>query len=270
LSVAGDTWKGYMEDMGNIALRDGGVDCGHPLLGTPDITQVAVPGDGYASRHDPFIYFHSVIDNRASCEAHVVPLGSTSSSAGLATDLKTEATTPNFSFIVPNLCDDGHDPLAVSEGLPALPLPISIPGVNVCTNDPTQPGGLTSANAFLQKWVPLITSSPAFKDNGLLVVTFDEGSTTDGAACCGETPGSILPFGPATASPIPAGLVGPGGGVIGAVLLSPYIKGGTVSTTDYNHYSLLGSIEDLFGVEHLGEAQTVTSTFGADVYSNWP
>jgi hypothetical protein len=60
-----------------------------------------------------------------------------------------------------------------------------------------------------------------------------------------------------------------GGGKIGAVLLSPFIKGGTVSTTAYNHYSLLASLENLFGLPKLGFATDVPSAFGSDVYTKW-
>ncbi len=77
LDAAHLTWKGYMEDMGNIPSRESAV-CAHPAVGAVDTTQRAVPGDGYATRHDPFVYFHSVIDNTARCDARVVPLGSTS------------------------------------------------------------------------------------------------------------------------------------------------------------------------------------------------
>ena len=70
-----------------------------------------------------------------------------------------------------------------------------------------------------------------------------------------------------------------GGGDAGAVLISPYIKPGTVSNTDYNHYSLLRSLEDIFGVEHSspgidGEghigfaAQKGLAPFGSDVFTN--
>ena len=54
---------------------------------------------------------------------------------------------------------------------------------------------------------------------------------------------------------------------MGAVLLSPFIKPGTVVTKDYNHYSSLASIEDLFGLARLGEAKSVTSTFDTGIYS---
>jgi len=80
------------------------------------------------------------------------------------------------------------------------------------------------------------------------VVTFDDGG--DAAACCGETSG-LSPAYPDVPEP---GKTGPGGGRIGAVLLSPLIRPGTVSTVPYNHYSLLRTIEDIFGLPHLGDA----------------
>jgi hypothetical protein len=247
LSQAGLTWKGYEEDMGNVATREAAA-CGHPALNTIDHTQKAAPGDGYATRHDPFVYFHSVIDDQASCNAHVVALGSPTGAmpasalpgeTGLATDLQSVATTPNFSFITPNLCDDGHD--------------------YPCTNQPSGASALADVDSFLRTWVPLITSSPAFKQDGLLEITFDEGAESDTASCCGETP--------SVGSPLP-GLTGPGGGVVGAVLLSPYIAPGTTSTVAYNHFSALASFESMFGVSRLGEAQQATQTFGADVFTD--
>jgi phospholipase C len=252
LTQAHLTWKGYMQDMGNIPSRESPV-CGHATIGQPDQTEKAVLGDGYAARHDPFVYFHSIIDDAAYCDAHVVPLGTTtgtmpagtpSGTTGLATDLKSIKTTPNLSFITPNLCYDGHD--------------------SPCINQQGSASPLVNIDAFLQTWVPLITSSPAFKKDGLLEVTFDEadtdnGNPADATACCNEIPG------PAAAQP---GITGPGGGRIGTVLISPFIKKGTVSTTPYNHFSTLATIEDLFGLPKLGQARTVTSTFGQDIFTN--
>jgi hypothetical protein len=256
LDADGLTWKGYEEDMGNDPARDGGVTCAHPVVGTPDGAAFAETADGYATRHDPFVYFHSVIDNTTECNDNVVPLGSTSGTmpsgtpagvTGLVTDLQSVATTPSFSFISPNLCDDGHD--------------------YPCTNTTGAGQGGGSAvgdiDKWLKTWVPIITGSPAFKQDGLLEITFDEAESPklDTTACCGETPGPA-------ADPGGNGISGPGGGVVGAVLLSPYIAAGTVVTkTSYNHYSSLASFEDLFGLPRLGEAQTVTTTFDKHVYS---
>jgi hypothetical protein len=117
LTAAKHSWKAYMEDMGNEPNREAAA-CGHPAVEATDETQKAVAGDGYATRHDPFVYFHSVIDTQAFCDKHVVALGSPSGQmppsalrgeTGLATDLAHPTKTPMFSFITPNLCNDGHD-----------------------------------------------------------------------------------------------------------------------------------------------------------------
>jgi hypothetical protein len=155
-------------------------------------------------------------------------------------DLQSQATTPNLTYITPNLCHDGHD--------------------SPCVDG--QPGGLVSADAWLRQWVPVITSSPAFGTDGMLVITFDEsdGPQADSSACCGEGPG------PNSALP---GITGLGGGRVGALVLSPrFVSPGTWSTTSYNHYSLLASVEDLFGLAHLGYAGTPNlPRFGTDVYN---
>ena len=250
LDTDGLTWKGYEEDMGNDPTRDGGTTCGHPTIGSSDPTTNAEAQDGYTTRHNPFMYFHSIIDNTAECNQNVVPLGDTEGNmpagtpagvTGLVTDLQSVSTTPNFSFITPNLCDDGHD----------------YPCVN--TTGAGQGGGSSPGdiNRWLETWVPIITSSPAYRQDGLLIITSDEAEepNLDTTACCGETPGPAADSGG-------NGINGPGGGVVGAVLLSPFITPGTVVTkVSYNHYSALATIEDIFGLPLLGEAQTVTTTF---------
>ena len=52
------------------------------------------------------------------------------------------------------------------------------------------------------------------------------------------------------------------------MLISPFIKPGTVSTTPYNHYSSLASFEQLFGLPRLADAATVPATFGPDVFTS--
>jgi phosphatidylinositol-3-phosphatase len=237
LEAKGLGWKGYMQDMANGPAAD---TCRHPAVNAQDQTQSAKVGDQYATRHDPFVYFHSIIDDQARCDQHVVDL------SRLGGDLASAATTPAFSFITPNLCDDGHDEPTCVDG---------------------RPGGLVAADAFLQRTLPSIISSPAFQQDGLILVTFDEaeatGSGADSAACCNQPSG---PNTPSPGGPNP----GPGGGRIGALALSRYITPGTTSTVPYNHYSLLRSLEETYGIdEHLGYAnQLGLATFGSDVYSN--
>ncbi len=228
LQDAGYTWKGYMESMGADPSRETAV-CAHAKIGEVDETNHATANDQYADKHNPFVYFHSIIDDPTDCAVHVVNLDK------FPADLQSIATTPNFAFITPDLCHDGHDA--------------------PCKNG--EPGGLVSADQFLREWVPQIVASPAFKQDGLLIITFDEG--TDAAACCGE----MKPAG----APQP-GQFGPGGGRIGAVVLSPFVKPGTISKMDYNHYGLLRSIEDWFGLPHLGYAgQNGLRAFGQDVFN---
>ncbi|HTQ36594.1 MAG TPA: alkaline phosphatase family protein [Steroidobacteraceae bacterium] len=260
LKARGLSWKGYMEDMGNDPARESAT-CGHPAVGGRDNARSfqgpseAVPqGDGYVTRHNPFVYFHSIIDS-PDCNAHVVRL------EALPADLTSAATTPGFALIAPNLCNDGHDG--------------SGDGRSRCKNG--EPGGLASIDAFLQAWVPKITSSPAFQKDGLLVITFDESNstmekTTDpqtgatitnfvfpGKACCGQQPGpnlaGVRPGTTALGGKSSFVYEGFGGDRVGALLLSPFIKPGSTSDTAYNHYSLLRSIEDILGLDgHLGYA----------------
>jgi phospholipase C len=226
LALRGYTWHGYMESMPAA--------CSHPALNTVDNTQKATATSEYATRHNPFVYFHSLID-APSCAANDVPL------TALRQDLESEETTPNLSYIVPNLCHDGHD--------------------SPCADG--EPGGLVSANAWLKQYIPMILNSPAYKKDGVLIVTFDEAdfgaSGADATACCHELPGPN--------SPLP-GITGPGGGRVGAVVLSPFVKPGSENGTPYNHYSLLKTVETLFSLPYLGYAQpSDVSPFGSDVFS---
>jgi len=266
LTSAKLTWKGYMGNMGFDPSRESAT-CGHPALNSADLTQVAeapsasVPtGDDYATRHDPFMYFHSIIDSPI-CQTNVVNLEN-----NLQNDLASISTTANFTFITPSLCDDGHD--------------------NPCANG--QPGGYPAINAFLTKWIPIITASPAYQQDGLLIINFDESNysasvsggvetlTFPGYFCCNEQLGpNLKPYPQADtitlsgASSIVINYQNYGGDQVGAILLSPFIKAGTVSSTPYNHYSMLRTIEDIFGLAHLGNAQTDGLVpLGTDVFTN--
>jgi hypothetical protein len=316
--TAGSDWREYAEDMGNDPARDGGVadplggtDCAHPVqangTGADDTNAAEGPNatgsqvksaltDQYANRHNPFVYFHSVIDNSRLCAQDVVPLGTATTAANgsvsyaghLAQDLKHQWSTPRFAFITPNLCDDGHDATCA--------------GVN---DAGTTAGGLAGADDWLKTWMPLIFDSPAYRSGSMLVmITFDEGGATDTTAGDNEQPGpnSANPgYSPLLNSPVAAfggktyyqllGITGltpnteppagtmPGGGQVGAVLFNPrWITAGSTDTAgSYSHYSALRTFEDLLGIRfggadgrgHLGFAATATD-FGADVFNARP
>jgi hypothetical protein len=286
-------WRAYAEDMGNDPVRDygtpdplGGTTCAHAPIGGVDNSNSAAADDQYATRHNPFVYFHSVIDDQASCDAHVVPLGTVAVgtngasdvfSGHLYNDLRNPQTTPAFMFVTPNLCNDGHDAKCA--------------GTNT---EGGKAGGLVGADLWLKHWMPMIFASPAYKDGKLLVVlTFDEGGVTDARACpaanqadCGS------PTGPNVSNPGFSSLLGlfgiqppptttfvyAGGGQVGAVVFNKrFIAPGTVNSTGvYNHYSALRSYEDILGVTtggddgqgHLGYAAVPgLKPFGSDVFS---
>ncbi len=238
LIAEGMDWGGYMQDFRDETGREGS---GCPARERNNPSGV----DEYARKHDPFQFFHTIIDDEDYCLSHDVSL------AELAEDLQSIRTTPNLSFISPGLFDDGHD------------------------SDFT-----VRPDPFLRQIVPMITSSPAYRQDGLLIITFDESETfigvpfgpEDDLSCCNEIPGPN--------SPDP-GIIGPGGGRTGAVALSPFIEPGSVSMTPYNHYSLLRSLEDAYGITtgwddgfgHLGFAGTYAPTypgpgsFGPDFYT---
>jgi phosphatidylinositol-3-phosphatase len=234
LEAAGLTWRAYMEDMGKDPSRESAT-CGHVPVGALETTNEASGSDQYAAKHNPFVYFHSIIDDAARCNAHVVSL------ERLPQDLESAATTANFIFITPNLCSDGHDAPCIDG----------------------RRGGLDAIDAFLKIWVPLIQRSAAFQADGALIVTFDEsdGAGPEGSsACCAERPLPGASFSP--------GISGPGGGRVGAVVLSRFVKPGTVSDVPYTHYALLRTVEAIFSLPPLGyAAEPDLARFGPDVFS---
>ncbi|WP_307423953.1 alkaline phosphatase family protein [Pseudarthrobacter defluvii] len=217
LAAQGKTWKGYMEDMQQ--------PCEHPVLGEADNHIKATPEEQYSTHHNPFVYFRSITSS-PDCAANVVRF------SALKDDLKSVATTPNLAYITPNLCHDGHD--------------------GTCADG--SEGGLGAADDWLKEQVPAILASPAYKQDGMLVITLDEAE--------GDAAGPTQP-----ATGVPAG--GTAGGKVGALILSPFSPPGTSSERPYNHYSLLASIEDFFHLPRLGLAgDPGVRTFGDDVYRN--
>jgi phospholipase C len=175
----------------------------------------------YADRHNPFLYFPDVIENSARCDAHQRPF------TDLAADLAAN-TLPAFSFITPDTCNDGHDDPCAGQAV----------------------GGLAAADAWLTSNVPALLSYLS-THNGLLVINFDEGDAPASAAELAAAPADFV-------CPTCASLGA--GGRTGAVLVSPRLPQGKTVSTSYDHYSLLRTIEDSFGItEHLNLAAAATA-----------
>ena len=182
LEAAGLTWKAYLEGM--------------PKACTSKDWFL------YAVRHNPFVYFDSIRNDRARCIAHDVPFREFQS------DLDT-GELPNFAWITPNLCNGMH---------------------TKCWfwGSREQQG-----EKWLESFVPKVLASSQFENDGLLIITFDEGKGD--AGCCGA----------------------PGGGKVLTLLVSntsAVKSNGWASDTAYNHYSLLRTLEENWGLPYLGHS----------------
>jgi hypothetical protein len=214
----------------------------HPPLGSADPSSSQPPSaEPFATFRNPFAYFHSVIDSR-TCTSDVVGLGR------LGGDLASARKAPSLSYISPDRCHDG-DPTPCAPG---------------------QPAGLAAADGFLQEVVPKILASTAYRDAGLLIITVDEapssGELADSSSCCGQPRFPNLP--PPAAAAAGTGLPPKGGGQVGALLLSPFVKPASTTQEPYNHFSLLRTIEDLFALPHLGFARSAaTSALAPSLFS---
>ena len=179
--AAGVSWKGYAQDLGNADASGPAHSAGAQFCGAPYATPGATgsttqpnPGsanatDQYVPKHFPFPWFDSLLQSSSDCNsAHIANLFDAGN--GLYHDLQSEATTPAFSWISPNNCSDAHD--AVCHGN-------NLSGGFSDPNTPNAPvnftGGLYASDLFLEHVIPEIEASPAFKDGGLIDVTFDEG-----------------------------------------------------------------------------------------------
>ena len=147
----------------------------------------------YAPRHNPAVYFTRVA---AACAADDVPL------SRLSGDLRSGRLAA-YTFIAPNLCNDEHD-CPVAQG-----------------------------DAWLAKWVPRITSSPAYRSGQTaLFITYDEDDHHEGNR-------------------------------VYTVVAASSVRPGTVSRTHFTHYSMLRTQEQLLGLPGLGRAASATSMASA-------
>jgi phosphatidylinositol-3-phosphatase len=227
LSAKHLTWKAYVEGIDEGPGTPSA--CAHPASGTadPSATAPAAGGvaPGYQTWRNPFVYFSSVAGSSACASGDL-------GMSALKGDLASEKSTASFSYIDPGPCDDGN------------PAPCA----------PGKVDGMLAADVFLQKVVPEILASKAYKQNGLLAITTDDAPTTgeyaDSSSCCGQPKFPNLPTPTGVAK-----LSGSGGGQVGLLMLSPFVKkgGGLVQET-YDHFSLLATIEEVFGLGKLGYA----------------
>lgn len=180
LDAAHVSWKGYAQDLGNSdnggQVHDAGTQyCGAPYSSPGPTGSTAYPNPGaadatdqYVPKHFPFGWFESILQSGGCNAAHIANLFSPTD--GLLHDLRSAKTTPAFSWITPDNCSDAHDAVCAGNNL-------SGGFANPTTPNPpvNDTGGLYAADLFLEHIIPEIEASPAFKQGGLIDITFDEG-----------------------------------------------------------------------------------------------
>jgi hypothetical protein len=162
LTASRRSWGAYVEDLANGGAP--ATTCRHPASDGPDDTLQPRPGDQYATRHNPFVYFHSLLD-LGDCIADDLPLDRLPSLLD-----GPAAKAPSYAFVAPNLCDDGT----------AAP----------CADGSA--GGPAAADAFLSTWVPRILRSAAYRRDGALLVVFLSSSAAAGGAAPPATGALVL------------------------------------------------------------------------------
>ncbi len=244
VTASGNVWRAYIADMGSTA-------CLHPNSGAVDDVTLPGGGPGYDTRHNPFIYFHSLLD-LGGCQSDDVDLGQ------LAHDLAKSSRTATYNYIAPGLCADAATSAgageSVAESTATAAASTSTQTVTTSTSTPSTataasttstatsstspeagacpagpPVGIATENAFLSSVVPGILESAAYRQGGALVIAF---AAVDGGSGPVRTGALVLPSRTRTAT--------------------------TISTSS-NAYSLLRSVEDALGYTPLAHAGTAGS-----------
>ena len=274
------------------------IACWHPEFGASDPTSQAPQGDTFATFRDPFTYFDGVLHS-PECTHDDVGI------EGLEDDLKSAKSTPALSYIVPDLCHDGRPTTCAPgapSGLPAaetflrhvVPEILASPayrkgGLLIITTDqaPTTGEFADSSSCCMQPRfaAPAVTTTPAVGTTGAattpapatqgagLPATTAPSTTAppSSSSPTTTTPAATTPAATTPAASTPAITLPPkGGGQVGALLISPFVKPATFDQEPFNDFSLLRTIENLFGLPPLGYAATRgLSSLEASVFSAW-
>jgi phospholipase C len=157
----------------------------------------------YERKHDPFVSYLDVQNNPARM-ANVVEFSQ------FATDLANK-TVPDYSWISPDQCTDMHG----RGGTDPKTDPCNFANVQQL---------IATGDAFLSSTVNEIMNSSAWNGNSIIFVTWDESDFPfgDTSGCCDANPG---------------------GGHVVMITISHSSHKPRTSSVDYNHYSMLSTIE---------------------------
>ena len=231
LDAANIPWAAYMEAM--------------PSVGYTGQFWPSSSNPLYANKHNPFVLYSDVL---ASPE----DLNQIKPYTSLASDLNGR-NAPDYVWITPDQCNDMHGGVySPVPGFAETPCPY-----NNTNDDPFDVQLKKNADAFVKGAVTTIMSSRAWTRHSAIFIVSDEGDYTgnatnggwDSPAGCCDSP--VLPAGdPDISAAWPGGLYG--GGLVPAVVIDPSGPHHFTSSAAYNHYSLLRTIEDDWGLPELG------------------
>jgi phosphatidylinositol-3-phosphatase len=172
----------------------------------------------YAQKHNPFVYFMTIRNSPARMQ-RIVPL------TQFDQNMKS-GNVANFIWITPDLCNDMHG--VSSESAQAL-------GIPACASSD---GIIARGDKFIHTIVPEIMSSPAWNEGAAILIPWDESdSSSDG--CC--------------KSPIGVDGVTLGGGNVPLIVItSKAPRHIMIRDRSFNHYTLLATIEQMWGLGCLG------------------
>ena len=293
LTADGQTWKAYIEGVDGGPTGQPKT-CRHPTLGGIDADQAPRPGDPYVTWRNPFVYFHSLIDpttcatNDVGLAALKTDLKSERATPSVvyifpgpcddgdpqpcATG-KPAGMAPADAFLRTIVPEIEQSAAYKADGLIAItadqaPQTGADADPSSCCDNPKYPnlsagpaapsGPTTTATAPTTGTTTTPTTSTPTTTIPTTITTTTTSTTTTTTTIPTTTTTPTTSTTPTTTTPTSSGgQVTPtgGGGQVGLLLISKYVKPGSTDTLDYfNHFSLLASIEDLFGLKHLGYA----------------
>lgn len=247
LVYAGYSWKSYQE-----SLPVTGADLVNYSNGTAsNLDASKYVGDSvtkaYAVKHNPFAYFKDVQEgfNPADSLKNMVGFdGPTGLYANLAS-----GKVPNYSFIVPNQCNDQHGRGSGADSFCQFDFGADSSGLTYGTQVGLNPGLIRNSDVTLEKIVTAIKDSPVWKDgHNAIVVVWDENDYS------GNSTG--VPF------------LDQNQNRVVLTVETNYHKGPAVQSSQYyNHFSLLRTLEQGFGLPYLNHAADKDVAVMADLFA---
>jgi hypothetical protein len=206
------SWKAYMQSIPGVGATD-------EYAPVDTVNGQAVPRKLYAQKHNPFMYFADIRNSPARMQL-IVPFTQFDSDI-------TASSVPNFVWISPDQCNDMHGVSpdnAQAVGNPDCGYPASGLDHKV----------IALGDTFLSTAVPKIMSSPAWKEGAAIIIAWDEDDYAGYAGCC--------------ESPTGANGVTLGGANAPAIVITSQGAHHITSDTAYNHYSMLATMQRLWGL----------------------